>query len=90
MQALNIKLIGLKLGRPPKSGKEKLDHGHRNQIEGRFGQGKNNYGLSLIKAILQVTLESLVSLIMLVKNLVRMTKDGCSLFFVVILEALRT
>jgi IS5 family transposase len=46
---LNIKLIGRKLGRPPKSGKEKLDPGDRNPIEGKFGQGKTRYGLGLIK-----------------------------------------
>ena len=85
---LNIKLIGRKLGRPPKSGKEKLDPGDRNPIEGKFGQGKTRYGLGLIKARLQGTSESWVSLIMLVMNLVRMTKDGTVLFFVLILEAI--
>ena len=77
-----------KLGRPPKSGKEKLDPGDRNPIEGKFGQGKTRYGLGLIKARLQGTSETWVSLIMLVLNLVRMAKDGALLIFVLILEAL--
>ena len=85
---LNIKLIGRKLGRPPKSGKEKLDPGDRNPIEGKFGQGKTRYGLGLIKARLQGTSETWVSLIMLVLNLVRMAKDRALLIFVMILEAL--
>ena len=73
---LNIKLIGRKLGRPPKSGKEKLDTGNCNPIEGKFGQDRSRYGLGLIKPRLQGTSESWVSLIMLVMNLVRMAKDG--------------
>jgi hypothetical protein len=85
---LNIKLIGLKLGRPPKSGKDKLNPGDRNPIEGKFGQLKTRYGLGLIKSRLQWTTESWVSLIMLVMNLVRMAKDGTVLFFVLILEAI--
>jgi hypothetical protein len=42
-------LIGRELDLPPKTGKVKLDLGERNQIEGKFGQGKTRYGLVLIK-----------------------------------------
>ena len=86
---LNIKLIGRKLARPPKSGKERLNPGDCNLIDGKFGQGKTRYWLGLIKARLQGTSESLVSLIMLVTNLVRITKDRMILFFVLILYAIR-
>jgi len=88
MKELGIKLTGRKLGRPSKSGKEKLDPGDRNPIEGKFGQGKNRYGLGLIKARLQGTSETWVSMIMLVMNLVRMAKDATLLFFLVIMEAI--
>lgn len=88
MNDLNIKLIGRKVGRPPKSVKEKLDSGDRNPIEGKLSQFKTRYGLGLINERLQGTSGSWVSLIMLVMNLVRMTKDGNILFLVVILETL--
>ena len=65
-----------------------MDPGDRNPIEGKFGQGKTRYGLGLIKARLQGTSETWVSLIMLVLNLVRMAKDSALLIFVMILEAL--
>lgn len=89
LNELGIKLVGRQLGRPPKSGKAKLDPGERNPIEGKFGQGKNRYGLGLVKARLQGTSETWVSLIMLAVNLVRMAKEGSLLFFVFIMEALK-
>jgi hypothetical protein len=79
LKAPVIELIGRQLGRPPKTGKVKLDPGERNQIEGKFGQGKTRYGLGLIKARLQGTSESWVSMIILVMNLVRMGSE--SLFY---------
>jgi hypothetical protein len=76
LKALGIELIGSQLGRPPKTGKVQLDPGERNPIEGKFGQGKTRYGLGLIKARLQGTSESLVSMIILVMNLVRMGSES--------------
>jgi hypothetical protein len=86
LKELVIDLIGRQLGRPPKSGKVKLDPGERNPIEGKFGQGKTRYGLGLIKARLQGTSESWVSMIILVMNLVRMGAKSSLLFFVLLIE----
>ena len=86
LKELGIDLIGRQLGRPPKSGKLKLDPGERNPIEGKFGQGKTKYGLGLIKARLQGTSESWVSMIILVMNLVRMGAKSSLLFFVLLIE----
>jgi hypothetical protein len=86
LKALGIEMIGRQLGRPPKTGKVKLDPGERNPIEGKFGQGKTRYGLGLIKARLQGTSESWVSMIILVMNLVRMGAQTSLLFFVLLIE----
>lgn len=55
---LNIKLIGRKLWKPPKSGKEYLNLLDRNPREGKFGKGKKRYGLGLRKVILQVKIKN--------------------------------
>ena len=47
--------------------------GQRNPIEGKFGQGKNAYGMNRIKARLQQTSESWIATIILVLNLVKLT-----------------
>jgi IS5 family transposase len=86
LKELGIDVSGRQLGRPPKSGKLKLDPGERNLIEGKFGQGKTRYGLVLIKARLQGTSESLVFIIILVMNLVRKGAKSSSLFFVLLIE----
>ena len=82
LKELGIKLIGRKLGRPTKIAPVKLDRGDRNPIEGKFGQGKNRYGLGLIKSRLQQTSESWIVSILLVMNLVRMASQASLLFFV--------
>ncbi len=79
-------MIGRQLGRPPKSCKVKLDPSERKPIEGKFGQGKTRYGLGLIKARLQGTSDSWVSLIISVMNLVRMGAQISLLFFVLQIE----
>ena len=76
LKELGIKLTGRQLGRPPKGGREKLNPGDRNPIEGKFGQGKTRYGLGLIKARLRGTSESWVASIILVMNLIRMANKG--------------
>ena len=43
----------------------------RNQIEGKFGQGKNGYDMRKIRARLAATTESWISAIFFVMNLVR-------------------
>ncbi len=89
LKALGIELIGRQLGRPPKTGKVKLDPGERNPIEGKFGQAKTRYGLGLIKARLQGTSESWVSMIILVMNLVRIGSESLLLFFVMFLGRIK-
>jgi transposase, IS5 family len=71
----NIKLAAKPLGRPPKKAVENhVSPGERNPIEGKFGQGKNAYGLNRIKARLKDTSESWISSIILVLNLVKLAR----------------
>jgi len=73
----NIKTLTKPLGRPPKKQKEtaqqkyrkKKKAAKRNQVEGKFGQGKRGYGLNNIKARLPETSESWINAIMFVMNL---------------------
>ena len=58
-----IAFVGKQLGRPPKTSnaeKRKLqkEMAKRNEIEGKFGQGKNAYGLQKIKARMKETSEA--------------------------------
>ena len=78
----NIRISGKPLGRPPKEAqssyqkrKNKKEMAQRNQIEGKFGQGKNGYNLNKIRARLQNTSESWIAAIFFVMNLVRFSKD---------------
>jgi hypothetical protein len=71
-----IKLTGRQLGRPPKAGREKLNPGDRNPIEGKFGQAKVRYGMDRIKARLKDTSESWVAMILVVMNLVRLAQEA--------------
>ena len=69
------------MGRPPKQQlnayqkrKRKKEQNQRNLIEGKFGQGKNAYGLSNIKAKRSDTSESWIACIFFVMNLVKLEK----------------
>ncbi len=58
-----IRFVGKQLGQPPKTSsaeKRKLqkEMSGRNEIEGKFGPGKNAYGLQKIKARMKETSES--------------------------------
>ncbi len=46
----------------------------RNAIEGKFGQGKNGYGLQKIKARVQATSESWIMSIYFIMNLVKLSE----------------
>lgn len=71
----NIKLHAKPLGRPRKNAEPiKINPGERNPIEGKFGQAKIGYGMDKIMAKLKNTSESWIGSIMLVLNLVRLTK----------------
>lgn len=76
-----IRIVGKPLGRPPKEKlnvyqrrKLKQERNQRNLIEGKFGQGKNAYGLSDIKAKRSDTSESWIGAIFFVMNLVNLMK----------------
>jgi hypothetical protein len=71
-----IKLTGRQLGRLPKAGREKLNQGDRNPIEGKFGLAKVRYGMDRIKARLRGTSGSWVAMILMVMNLERLAKEA--------------
>ena len=78
-----IRYTGEPLGRKPvkqiKSGyqkrKERRESAERNQVEGKFGQGKRGYGLNDIRARLSTTSNSWIGAIIFVMNLVRHMRD---------------
>jgi hypothetical protein len=85
-----IRIVGKPLGRPPKKKltayhrrKLKQERNQRNLIEGKFGQGKNAYGLSDIKAKRSDTSESWISAIFFVMNLITLIKiaDKSAFFY---------
>jgi hypothetical protein len=74
-----IGFVGKQLGRPPKlssAEKRKLqkEMAGRNEIEGKFGQGKNGYGLQKIKARMKETSESWIMSIYFIMNLVKLSE----------------
>lgn len=80
LKELGIRFSGKALGRPKKDpGPEdmalkklkKKENGMRSQIEGKFGQGKNGYGLRKIRARRADTSASWIAAIFFVMNLVR-------------------
>src|SRR5699024_9743376 len=72
-----IRLSGPVLGRPSKEKERiqrllaKLDAAERNEIEGKFGEGKHHYGMGLISARLPETSETVIAMQLLVMNLER-------------------
>jgi len=82
-----IRFIGKALGRPAAlSNKEKKglqkEMAGRNAIEGKFGQGKNAYGLAKIKARLKNTSESWIMAIYFVMNLLKLAQASFLSFLV--------
>jgi transposase, IS5 family len=76
LKSLKIELLSKPLGRPAKD-KALSNHvspGERNPIEGKFGQSKVGYGMNNIRAKLKSTSESWVATILLVINLVNLTR----------------
>jgi len=78
----NIRHTGKPLGRAPKEEptayqkrKQRKEQNERNQIEGKFGQGKRAYGLNRIMARLPQTQESWIASILLVMNILKWSKD---------------
>jgi len=84
-----IRLSGPRLGRPSKDKQitatqkrtERQDASERNEIEGKFGEGKRRYGLGLISACLQQTSETAISLSLLLMNIGKILRDSFLAFF---------
>ena len=101
LKELGIRYSGKPLGRPSVSHqtsywKRKLkgEQGRRNEVEGKFGQGKNGYNLSRIRARSAKTSESWIAAIFFVMNLIKFSKEFlCSFlktFFESIILAMRS
>ena len=88
-----IRIVGKPLGRPKKTNltayqkrKLKKERNQRNHIEAKFGQAKNAYGLSSIKAKRSDTSQSWIGAIFFIMNLITLTKIAeqyaifCALF----------
>lgn len=79
----NIRHTGDPLGRKPAKKvksyymvrKERREAAERNQIEGKFGQGKNGYNLDQIRAKLSSTSMSWIAAIIFVMNVIRYARD---------------
>jgi hypothetical protein len=77
LRELKIRVTGTPPGRPTKNesyyekAKKRKENNQRNHIEGKFGQAKNAYGLSKIRARRQDTSESWIASIFFVMNLVK-------------------
>jgi len=76
-----IRFVGKQLGRPPKTSsaerrKLQKEMSGRNEIEGKFGQGKNAYGLQKIKARMKETSESWIMSIYFILNLIKLSEGA--------------
>ena len=85
-----IRHTGDPLGRKPEKEvksayqkrKERRESAERNQVEGKFGQGKRGYGLNDIRARLSSTSNSWIGAIIFVMNLIRHMRDIPAPYFV--------
>lgn len=82
LKELDIRYSGKPLGRPSAKSqtasqrrKFRKEQGKRNEVEGKFGQGKNGYNLSKVRARVARTSESWIAAIFFVMNLVKFSKD---------------
>ena len=82
LKELGIRYSGKPLGRPSSGSqtqyrkrKQKIEQGMRNQVEGKFGQGKNGYNLNKVRARTLKTSESWIATIFFVMNLIRFGKE---------------
>jgi len=87
-----IRMSGPPLGRPKKSislaekKQAQLDARIRNEIEGKFGQGKRRFGLNLIMTKLSNTSETAIAISFLVMNLHTLFSRGYYLLFCLFLR----
>jgi hypothetical protein len=90
-----IRYSGKALGRPSSQSqtqyrkrKQKIEQGIRNQVEGKFGQGKNGYNLNKVRARTSKTSESWIAAIFFVMNLIRFGKEFLFSFLEEVLSSL--
>jgi len=95
LKELGIRYSGKPLGRPSAKSqsqywkrKQKIEQGIRNQVEGKFGQGKNGYNLNKVRARAAKTSESWIAAIFFVMNLIRFSKEFLSTFLEEVLSSL--
>jgi len=88
MKNRGIRFCGKPLGRPIKEIlspyqklKQKIERGIRNQIEGKFGQGKNAYELSKVRTRSDKTSESWIACIFFIMNLIKFDQEPFLNFF---------
>lgn len=92
-----IRLSGPPLGRPTKNAEllkeqcrqERQDIGIRNEVEGKFGEGKRLCGMERIMTHLQQTSETVITLQLLVLNLNKRLRLLLFKFFKVLFSALK-
>lgn len=82
LKTLGIRYSGKPLGRPSAKNqtpyqkrKYREEQGMRNEVEGKFGQGKNGYNLSRVRARASRTSESWIAAIFFVMNLLKFSKE---------------
>jgi IS5 family transposase len=82
LKELGIRYSGKPLGRPSAKSqtqyckrKQKIEQGIRNQVESKFGQGKNGYNLNKVRARTSKTSESWIAAIFFVMNLIKFNKE---------------
>lgn len=87
-KARGIRISGPRLGRPPKKvsleeqKQAQLDERIRNEIEGKFGQGKRRFSLNQVMMKLSSSSETAIALTFLVMNLnTLLTRVSCLLFY---------
>lgn len=87
LNELGIRYSGKPLGRPSAKSqtqyfkrRQKIEQGIRNQVEGKFGQGKNGYNLNKVRARAAKTSESWIAAIFFVMNLIKFGKELLSSF----------
>jgi transposase, IS5 family len=93
----DIRITASPMGRPKAKEKEtpyfrrkkRKEKAERNQIEGKFGQGKNGYSLNQMRARLKETSESWVACIFFVMNLLKYAGDFSFAYFLALYKWLR-
>ncbi len=87
LKARNIHMGGVPLGPKPKQskyqkGRERKRNNERSEVEGKFGEAKERYGLARLHTRLPQTTKAEVSLILLAMNLVKLAATVVLTYFI--------